>query len=111
MAEPTTFVQATSSPGRNYFSTANQGWTLAYTLINATAKITIHASASGVDFSISVPAAQTADSTSGSIGGDPASPTRRRSIRSARARLRSSPILQPPRPSISDHTPRALRVF
>lgn len=38
---------------------ANQGWSLAYTLINATSKITINAGASGVDFSISVPAATT----------------------------------------------------
>lgn len=39
---------------------ANDGWALAYTLINASTKITINASASGADFSVSVPAATTA---------------------------------------------------
>jgi len=36
---------------------ANAGWSLTYTLINATAKITITASASGADHLVSVPAA------------------------------------------------------
>jgi|CXWL01.1.fsa_nt_gi hypothetical protein len=44
---------------------ANAGWTLVYTLINASAKITITASASGADFSVSVPAATTAGYTAG----------------------------------------------
>jgi hypothetical protein len=39
---------------------ANQGWALSYTLINSATKITINASASGADFSVSVPAATTA---------------------------------------------------
>lgn len=39
---------------------ANDGWALVYTLINASAKITITATASGADFSVSVPAATTA---------------------------------------------------
>lgn len=39
---------------------ANQSWSLAYTLINATSKITINASASGADFLVSVAAATTA---------------------------------------------------
>ncbi len=39
---------------------ANDGWALTYTLINSTGKITITASASGADFSVSVPAATTA---------------------------------------------------
>ena len=44
---------------------ANAGWALVYTLINATAKITITASASGAEFSVSVPAATTAAYTAG----------------------------------------------
>lgn len=44
---------------------ANQGWALSYTFINATAKLTINATASGVDFAISVPAATTAAYTAG----------------------------------------------
>lgn len=44
---------------------ANAGWTLAYTLINATSKITITASASGADHLVSVPAATTAGYTAG----------------------------------------------
>lgn len=39
---------------------ANDGWALSYTLINASSKITINASASGADFAVSVPAATTA---------------------------------------------------
>lgn len=39
---------------------ANQGWTLAYTLINATSKISITTSASGASFLVSVPASTTA---------------------------------------------------
>lgn len=39
---------------------ASGGWSLAYTLINATSKLTLNASASGADFLISVPAATTA---------------------------------------------------
>jgi len=45
---------------------ANQGWALSYTLINASSKITINASASGADFSVSVPAATTAPYAPGS---------------------------------------------
>ncbi len=45
---------------------ANAGWALSYTLINATSKITINASAAGADFSVSVPAATTAPYTAGS---------------------------------------------
>lgn len=45
---------------------ANDGWALVYTLINASAKITINASASGADFSVSVPAATTAAYAAGS---------------------------------------------
>lgn len=45
---------------------ANAGWTLAYTLINATKKITITASASGADHLVSVAAATTAGYTAGS---------------------------------------------
>ena len=44
---------------------AGAGWTLAYTLINHTAKITINASASGNDFSVSVAAATTANYAEG----------------------------------------------
>lgn len=44
---------------------ANDGWALSYTLINASSKITINASASGADFSVSVPAATTAPYTPG----------------------------------------------
>lgn len=39
---------------------ANQGWALSYTLINAAAKLTITATTSGADLSVSVPAATTA---------------------------------------------------
>lgn len=39
---------------------ANEGWTLTYTLINATTKISITASASGEDHAVSVAAATTA---------------------------------------------------
>jgi len=45
---------------------ASGGWTLAYTLINAAAKITINASASGADFLISIAASVTAAYTAGS---------------------------------------------
>lgn len=44
---------------------ADQGWTLAYTLINATTKLTINASASGANFLVSVAAAVTAVYTAG----------------------------------------------
>jgi hypothetical protein len=44
---------------------ADQGWTLAYTLINAASKITINASASGADFLVSVAATLTAAYTAG----------------------------------------------
>jgi hypothetical protein len=44
---------------------ADQGWTLAYTLINASAKITITASASGADHVVSVAAATTAGYATG----------------------------------------------
>ncbi|HMU54845.1 MAG TPA: hypothetical protein PKA61_07555 [Nitrospira sp.] len=44
---------------------ANQGWSLAYTLINASSKITINAGTSGADFLVSVPAATTAAYTAG----------------------------------------------
>lgn len=44
---------------------ANAGWTLAYTLINATVKITIAASASGAEHLVSVPAATTAGYAAG----------------------------------------------
>lgn len=45
---------------------ANAGWTLAYTLINGSSKITINASASGADHLISVAAATTAGYAAGS---------------------------------------------
>jgi hypothetical protein len=44
---------------------ANAGWTLTYTLINATTKITIAASASGADHLVSVPAATSANYAAG----------------------------------------------
>lgn len=44
---------------------ANDGWSLAYTLINAAQKITINAVASGADFAVSVPAATTAPYAAG----------------------------------------------
>lgn len=44
---------------------ASGGWSLAYTLINASTKISITASASGADFLVSVPAATTAAYTAG----------------------------------------------
>jgi hypothetical protein len=44
---------------------ADQGWALVYTLINAAAKITITASASGADHAVSVAAATTAAYTAG----------------------------------------------
>lgn len=45
---------------------ANAGWTLAYTLINSSSKITINASASGADHLVSVPAAMTMAYAAGS---------------------------------------------
>lgn len=45
---------------------ANAGWSLAYTLINASGKITINASPSGADHLVSVPAATTANYAAGS---------------------------------------------
>lgn len=45
---------------------ANDGWVLSYTLINASAKITITASASGADHLVSVAAATSAGYTAGS---------------------------------------------
>lgn len=44
---------------------ATAGWTLVYTLINASAKISITTAASGADFLVSVPAATTAAYTAG----------------------------------------------
>lgn len=44
---------------------ASAGWSLAYTLINAAAKVTINASASGDEFLVSVPAATTAGYAAG----------------------------------------------
>lgn len=44
---------------------ADDGWTLAYTLINNTSKITITASASGADHLVSVPAATSATYSAG----------------------------------------------
>lgn len=45
---------------------ANDGWTVAYTLINAAAKITFSASASGADHLVNVAAASTATWAAGS---------------------------------------------
>ncbi len=44
---------------------ADQGWALAYTLINATTKLTINASADGAKFLVSVPAATSAGYAAG----------------------------------------------
>lgn len=44
---------------------ANAGWSLTYTLINASNKITITATASGADHLVSVPAATTSSYTAG----------------------------------------------
>lgn len=45
---------------------ATEGWALAYTLINGTAKITFSATASGDDYLVNVPAATTAGWAAGS---------------------------------------------
>lgn len=44
---------------------ASAGWALSYTLINASAKITVNASASGDDHAVTVPAATTAGYAAG----------------------------------------------
>jgi hypothetical protein len=66
--EPTTLIAGDTAKWLKTLGDylATDGWTLAYTLINASAKITFTASANGTDFLVNVAAATTAAWAAGS---------------------------------------------